>query len=346
MKIRNPKNDMIFHNLESPIRWSGTGARSKVAEALLPDMNLPSPLPFKNAGLAGMTSVFLAFFPAQASVIWNDSFTGEANGAAPTSDYTNNGTEDWVVANGANTSSTISGSVGNPSPSLHLADTTTSASTSSTVSMAQFAAFDTTAPGQSTIIISFDFRVDAFSTSVVNSTPQFFLRDNGGTRLTIGFGARSLPDGDASSDLFLFAGAGSNPTPGASNAIGYIADTGWETGFDFGNTSATASDNNTGGNFIHFELTYVNGATSATLLAENGANSTVLTLTGLTASSFSSASSNDSLNFSSGASAISDSYFDNIRVEVVPEPSAALLLAAGLMALGGTRRRRKATPCE
>lgn len=291
-------------------------------------------------GRAGAVAIILgSTFPsAKAAVVWQDTFTGETDGSTPSSDYTGNGTEDWVITEAVNATNTVSGSTGNPAPSMHMVDTTTSAAASGSVSMGQFAAFDTSLPGQSTIVISFDLRVDAYLSTALNSTPQFFLRDNGATRLTIGFGRRSIADGDANSDNFLFAAAGSNPNPDAVNAIGFTG-SGWETGFDFGDYSNTGTLNTTGGNFVRFELTYVNGATTASLLAVNGANSTTFTLTGLTASSFSSSSALDSLNFSTGSSATSDVFFDNIRVEIVPEPSASLLLGGSLLSLVLVRRR-------
>lgn len=278
---------------------------------------------------------------SSAAVVWSESFDSASHGSAPYTDYNSAGGNDWDVINKPGATATISAGTGASGAGLHLSDTS-GENTTATVRMDHFTAFNTAAGAADTLRISFDWQVSEWSGSAASAF-RFGLRDGGTTRFSIGF-SRSNVDGAGGSELYFFTdtASGANGSPSASRAIGWSGST-WDAGFNFGDYSSTASDNNTGG-FIRFEIVYADQSDFATISLTNGTDSTSFVLTGLTPSSFSN-NGGDSFYFSSPGSGLGEAYFDNITAEAyssIPEPSTVALLAGGL-ALTGTvvlRRRR------
>ncbi len=309
-------------------------------------------------GLFGATA-------AQAAVVYSEDFTGQADGAAPSSGGTN-----WFTSGStADTSARaqISAGVGNAGPSLQLADTSSSLGATAEVNFGvpSFSSFDTGLPGanQSTLTIGFDFRVDSFqSTNNSGSTLRVAIKDGNGTGtgaddrfFVFGFGRSQVNDGGAAdNDLYLYAGGASAfnlSTVNDSNAIGLIPGTGWLPGFDFGQVAAGADDNNTDGLFYRIGLSFTGGEAdvlvTATQLDANGA------LTGNTATKVVTVANplalsntgTDGIGFYSGNGGRGVMYVDNINfdavaVAAVPEPSSLALVGIAGTALLARRRKR------
>ncbi len=286
-----------------------------------------------HCSLHQLTLLALASFgltlTAPAVTVFEESFTGMADGGQPP---TGTGSPWTLVATSPSTVG-VNTATGNPSPSLHFSDPNNT-STSATLKMNDFAAFNTTNASQSVLTIGFDFRMDSYLGTDRASTFRLSLRDGGATRFTFGFGRT------ANSDLCFFASAGSsNSAPTLTQAIGL------NDGFNFGTYSTTdALANGTDGQFVRVEIVYVNGETSASFNLSYGDSSTSYILTGIAASSFSN-DGGDNFAFGSPGSASADFFVDNISVtatSAIPEPSTTALLlgGAGLIGAGVLRRRR------
>lgn len=279
---------------------------------------------------------------ASAATVWSESFDGQTDGATPFTDYNNDSVNDWELINKTGATSAISAATGNAGPGLQLLDTG-GENTNATARMDHFAAFNTANAATDSLRISFDWQVSAWAASAQASAFRFGLRDGGTNRFSIGF-SRSNVDGANGSELYFFtdksSGATGNPT--TSGAIGWNGSS-WDAGAQFGDYSATASENGTDG-FIRFEIVYVNQSDTATISMTNGVNTTTYLLTGVTASTFSN-DGGDSFYFSSPGSGTGEAYFDNILVEAysstIPEPSTFALLAGTLALTGATALRRR-----
>ncbi len=300
---------------------------------------------------------FASLCTAKADVVWSQDFTGHADNAFPFSDFTGNSTNDWSAINDES-KFRVNTSLGNPSPALVFTDNTTSTTNglgNLQLAMSQFAPFSTAAASTPILRLTFDWKIENFASSATSEAFRFVLRANGsmasGDQLIIGFNRASLNDGDASaSDLTLYAatvGGTSNIAPSNANAIGLVAGTGWQPGFNFGEyDAATADANDTNDLFYRFELGYnfntglLNGiATRLATDATNGQSAafSVAMNPGLV---FSDQGALDVLLFASTNGVTGVSQLDNVSFEAVPEPgsSVAMLLGAGMIA---ARRRRR-----
>lgn len=264
---------------------------------------------------------------ASATIVWQDNFTGQLDGALPYMDYNADGVNDWGITDaGPDRSATVSTAVGNPFPSLRLQDNSSSG-INARVSMKGALPFNT-ATNSTAIQLSFDWRIDAWAASSNNSAFRVNLLNNSGsTILSIGFG-------NSSSDLFFFAGTSNTTSPSKfNNAIGFDG-TNWVEGFNFGPyNSANASSNNTREQFIHFTVTYFDQSTTASIVASYGDYSTNYTVNNITASSFSN-EGNGYISFASPGSGIGEAYFDNIVLASIPEPTTTTAVLAAIALVG------------
>ncbi|HYE17177.1 MAG TPA: PEP-CTERM sorting domain-containing protein [Tepidisphaeraceae bacterium] len=312
-----------------------------------------------------LTAVGLGLFvvgagaDARGDIIWADDFADHTAGTAPNRSFpggTNPGNDFNPTTAGATAGFLVDGSVGNAAPSLSLVDTGGDAATL-VVAMDHFAPF-TVAPTSATprLRVAFDFQVSALLTSTNSNNARFILRNNSqnseGNQLVIGFSYASLDDGSGggSNDLALFARTDTGTTttlaPTNGSAIGLIAGTGWEDGFDFGTYNASNNaDNDTNDEFyrIVFDYDSVTGGITGTVEQLSTGN-TVNLPAGLAlnpGTAFSNVSSDQFL-LASTASNTATAYFDNFVVEAlpaVPEPGTAALF--GVAALGALGRRRR-----
>lgn len=221
--------------------------------------------------------------------------------------------------------------------------------------MTEFAAFNTSNVATPMLRLSFDLKVESFLSSATNEAFRFILRANAssglGDQLIIGFNRASLNDGDGSTtDLAMYAATAatsSNISPSNTNAIGLIAGTGWQPGFNFGEyDGGNSTANDTDDLFYHFDFGYdfvtgmVNG--TVTRLAPditNGqsADFSVALNPGLV---FSNSDADDVILIASTNGVTGQSQFDNFVIESVPEPGSAAMLLLGVAATSSRRRRR------
>lgn len=299
--------------------------------------------------LAIATIGIVSIQSASAVVVWSDNFDNDTIGNVPSNDFTTNGTEDWSFTVGTGAASAVSGT-GSSGNGLTQTDTDIGG-TVGTVATSQFSSF-TLNSTTNLLKVSFDFRVDSNLSNSTNVNPRFILRqaNTTGNGFVVGFSRSAVSDGDADTDNLLYVaphGSGtSNVSPTSGAVVGLVPDTGWDTGFNFGTYDATTgSNNNTGGSFIRFELTYnfINGALTGTATNLSGGTTSFSTSinAGLT---FSGGSMLFATGTNTGTSpnfvpATSVSHFDNVVVEVIPEPSSSLMLLGGL-GLCFIRRRK------
>lgn len=294
---------------------------------------------------------------ARAAVVWADNFAGQTLGAFPAGNYAGGA----AGADYANTTSSAAASfavsgIGNASPAVGFTDTSTSVGATVTVTMNQFAPFVVSPTSPTSVLrMSYDFRVDGHLNSGSN-TPRFVLRANNvtntGSQFVAGLGYANLNDGDASTtDLALYVetqtGATTNNAPRDATAIGLLAGTGWQNGFDFGNyTAADESANDTNDEFYRFAIDYnaVTGGISGTVTQlSTGLSAALPAGLGLTpGATFSNDDANDRFLLASGAAATGTAYWDNFVVEaIVPEPSGATAGLLGLAAMAAHRRHSR-----
>lgn len=300
--------------------------------------------------LAFATISVVGIQSASAVVVWSDNFDNDTIGNVPSNDFTSNGTEDWVFTTGTGAASAVSatGSSGN---GLTQTDTDVGGAVG-TVATSQFSAYTLNAT-TNLMKVSFDFRVDSNSSGSTNVAPRLIFRQGTatGNGFVVGFSRASVSDGDANTDNLLFVsphGNGtSNVSPTAGAVVGLVSGTGWDTGFDFGTyDTTTATNNNTGGSFIRFELIYDFNTGSISGVATNLSGGSTSFSTSINAG-LTFTGTGGALLVASGTStgtttvvpAISTSHFDNIVVEVIPEPSSALMLLGGLSACFIRRRK-------
>jgi hypothetical protein len=304
------------------------------------------------ASAAALVVSVMSVDVARGDVVWADNFdVGETAGNAPTSDFAGGAVgTDYTIATASGGSYLVS-SVGDTAPSLAFNDPNAAATATLTVLSTQWAPLNFSA-SNNLLVTEFDFRVDDFNSGIADAAPRFVLRhaNAGNQQIIVAFGrttATPIADGDdpLEYDLALAAGV---PTTGTSflpptdaNAIGLNPGTGWAPGFDFGNYNADTSFNDTGDQFYRIMLTYdfntgaVTGSATNTATNESATFARTMTaglLFNTAASSFLTATT---------ASSSAQSYLDNIRISVVPEPgtSAVLLGGAGLMAIRRCRRQ-------
>lgn len=246
------------------------------------------------------------------------------------SDFTVNPTPDMTLNAGGSPATYGTAGPGG-SRALQVIDTSTGGNVIAQIAMstAGIPTFSTTTAGQETIIFRADMAITSM-TAVANNAaiPRLLFRNTANTGLgfTIGLGLTSA----ASNNLVLFAARGDNALPNASDRVDLA---------NFGTYSGTASDNDTNDGYISIELSYTNGSTFATVTARQG--STVLgsgNINSMAGANFS--NSNLLILAATGSGTTGELYVDNLRVEVIPEPSAALL--GGLAPLALMLRRKRA----
>ena len=297
----------------------------------------------------------LSATPSHADIVWSQDFTGHADNTAPTQDFTSNSTNDWFSL-GNEAMFRVNTSVGSPAPSLVFNDNSTAVSGglgNLRLAMNEFSTFSTSASAP-IFRLSFDWKVDTFLSGLTSEAFRLILRANGSTglgdQLILGFNRASLNDGDGSTtDLAWYAdavGGTSNFAPSNTNAIGLIAGSGWEPGFnfgeyDFGDGTANDSDDL----FYHFDLgyDYLTGAVNGTVTriapdATNG-QSAAFTVAMNPNLVFSNTDASDVILIASTNGVTGVSQFDNFVVESIPEPASGAAVLLGVMTLAGRRRR-------
>ncbi len=293
------------------------------------------------AGLVGLSAGL-----AQAGVVYQDNFDGELNGAVPNSGV------NWFVANFINSNIAINANVGNGAPSIGMVDTSTvggdASNTSLNFGVSAFSPFNMNTAGQEVLRVSFDLRVDAFTTpgNGSGSTMRVSLRDGGGPRhFIVGIARNTLNDGDSASDVFFFAGDSGTSnffsSIAAGQAIGFTG-SGWAPGFNLGDYDTVGTNNGSrpvggsGPEWYRFALTFVKDATNvevqATRLSTGQSTTSIMT----TGAPFSfSNTGTDIIAFLSPGGGTATAYLDNIVIEntAIPEPLSIVPLTLGSLTL-------------
>ncbi|HYE18751.1 MAG TPA: hypothetical protein VEA69_09920 [Tepidisphaeraceae bacterium] len=311
------------------------------------------------ARVALLSAVVGAAGAAQADIIWQEAFTGQANGANPSTDFTANTTQDWVLGeNGTTVDVRVTTAAGNAQPALTLVDTLTSTPEgTASVPASQWATFSTANGNHRTLRATFDMRVDRHTTGTLASVPRFrFLADNaaGVSAVNVGFGRANANTGQAGDELFFYAFAGADSAdPTAATAIG-LSGGAFIPGFDFGVYDTVTPENNdttpvgvgaTGPEFYRIVLDYTPSTGVAggriTRLADESqfADFTLATIAARVYDNTTAAANADQFRFNSGQAGQSTAVYDNITIEAVPEPGAVGL--AAVASLGALLRRRR-----
>ncbi|WAC18278.1 hypothetical protein OVA24_13640 [Luteolibacter sp. SL250] len=278
--------------------------------------------PFPPCLWLALTAVFLPS-TAQAVLVFASDFNTTPD---PTPGFANNPV-------GGNTAGYTDTSP-NGTRAIMISDVSTSNGGSAVLDMDALPAFSTALPGQNELRISADFAVTSLGSAAqnTNSLPRMLLRStatNGDTvtaqTLTLGFGR------NASDTLILYAARSENAAPNHSSAV-VLA--------EFGTYSATAADNDTDYSFISFVISYTQGSSQFNISAFNGLNLIGSgTVTGFS-SSLTFTQTTTAFLAAVGNTSTSVLYLDNVRVETVPEPTAAALASLALIGLVHRRRRR------
>jgi len=272
------------------------------------------------------TLLALTLLPARATVIYSQNFDTGAPGWS-TGESTGGATAAW------------SSSVGNPPGSMFLNDgsITGNSKTSLGSSNAAFSNFNTSTAGQTTLNISFDLRVDSFLNNGTLGSARFVLFNQTAAAdfLAVGFGSTNTT---VAGTNVLFA----NPTvvnPSLATAFG-----GGTGAWNFGSYDTTTGANNDTNGWIHLSITYVNQSNQATVMASYGSNSAsrVLTVSPTTWGKPTGAGVSQFVMImqTGQATVTSQAYFDNLQVQVIPEPSAGVLVAAAAGLMMVLRRRK------
>ncbi len=263
---------------------------------------------------------------ASATVIYSQNFDSGAPGWS-TNESTGTATTSWAS------------SVGNPAGSMFLDDGVTNGVSKTSIGSGNvaFSNFNTSTAGQGTLIISFDLSVSSFLNNSTLGSTRFVLFNttSSSSVLTVGFGSTTT-NGTGTNVLFA---APAVPNPSLANAFG-----GGTGAWNFGSYDTVTGANNDTNGWIHFDITYVNQSTTALVTASYGVNSTSLTLTGLTPTTYGKPTGGGASGFSlilqtGGPTITGQANFDNFQVQVVPEPKAASLLLLSLGACIMLHRR-------
>ena len=293
--------------------------------------------PFRILTLAALSTTLIS--QASAVVVWADDFTGEADGALPSNNFPGGAAgDDWGETNppSATLSYTISGE------RLRHLDTATSGTNSnvSTVSRSHWSNAATLSSTTNILRFSADIQVDSFLASD-NGNPRLILRDSAtaDNQFIVGWG-RGTTTGDALLDELSFyaeaaPGTSSVLTPTNANNVGYNSP-----GFTFGTYNSTTDTANTtnGAYRITFEYDYNTGGVTGSITNLTSSQSASFTSSMNAGLDFDDAGTNDGLLLASGGNAVSDTYWDNISIEIIPEPSTLVLALAGLGTLFMRRR--------
>ena len=250
------------------------------------------------------------------------------------SDFTTDPTPNFELTGGTGSTATFGTTGPGGSRALQLLDANTGSSAVGLMDFDSYPSFDTSAPDQGTLSITLDLAVTSMGSVNANnnSIPRVLLRSTttGGTTissesLTIGLG-RSGTD-----RIVLFAARGDNAAPSASSAVIL---------HDFGLYVAPASDIDTNDLYVSIAISYLQGSSEMKVTASQAgadAFSTEATVTGFGAAT---TYTNTTTAFlaATGTSSSSNLFIDNLLIQTIPEPAAALL--GSLAALGLLRRRR------
>ena len=263
--------------------------------------------------LIGIALPLSLFSAAHSAVIYEADFT-----VNPTPDMTLN-------AGGSPATYGTSGPGG--SRALQVIDNATGGNVIAQIAMstAGIPTFSTANAGQETIIFRADMAITSMTASANDAAiPRLIFRQTTTLTqsMTIGLGLNS------SNNLVLFAARGNNALPNATDRVDLA---------NFGTYSATAADNDTNDAYISIEMIYTNGASFATVTARQG--STVLGSGNVNGFSTTFSNSNLLILAATGTATTGELYVDNMRVEVIPEPSAGLV--AGLAPLALRRKRAR-----
>jgi len=281
---------------------------------------------------------------SQAVVVWADDFSTARTGTAPNDySYDADGQNDYSIRAGG-TVTTGSGYlkiVDNANPGFSALVTTTQ--------------WDSLPQEGEQIVFSYSIRVNSMTAAAAASVPRFGLvqdstnqdlHNGGGSIFNLGFSYANF-DGVAGSELAFYTTADVTNVP-AGNGIGYSAGA-WAQGFSFGpyvaGTAATIplyTGAPTTAQWYNVRIVVTEGSTAltGTITQEGTSNSVSFNRTLGTAANFNDlTNANDGFRIFMGDSGSSETDFDNLKVEIIPEPSAALLGAAGFALL--LRRRHR-----
>lgn len=270
-------------------------------------------------------------FSAEATIVWTDDYSR----AALSYDYPGGtvGNDYSSVSSGSPT--IIS------SQYLNFTDNATGSQLSAHVLTDQFSARPVSDGDQLTV--TYDFRVNSLVGTNASVTRLSIMNGSaagGGEAFTIGFTYGAWSGGFNANTLGFFWGTAANTGPTLSRGIGIGA-----TGFDFGlYDSANATNNDT--NLLYYRISYsmAEGSTgvSGTITRLDGSGaptSDVANFNGTMASALDwSTTGSDGFKVTTGSSGTGSFDFDNISIDIVPEPSTlGLAMLGGLI---GLRRRR------
>jgi|GEM_PF-5537075 len=272
----------------------------------------------------------LAAPSASATTIWADDFN-----RATLTPY------DYPGGAAGNDYSTASGTLSTVSGYLNISDTT-NGQANVTLFANQYAQPSYAAGDK--IVVTYDFRVNSLtgaSASVARLSVMNANATTGSEGFCIGFSYAAYT-GATADTLGFFWGNAANAAPAVGRGIGINA-----AGFGFGTYTSTAgmeANNDTNDDWYRVSYTMTQGSTavagSITRLSGGVTTADTASFNATLASALNwTGGVTDGLRITSGASGFGDFDFDNLSVQVVPEPSSLIFGGLGLLPL--LRRRRK-----